>query len=344
MAYTFVSKFFGEDPDQRLLDAANLDPKHIVPGSSGDHVGKIQGALFAITSANINSDELGKAQYGRDTASAIADFKRTRTPPLVNYAGAIDNVTGIKTMQALDQEMKKIDGGLGSSTVAKTQDIVVHILGQDPTSSDAGKRTDAGQTFVGVDPTALFNQQVETDAYLAKHESLIHQQWNGGLPQFGTDPTDDIVGFINASVSGVKPGTLGNVILIGMSSGGRNVCTVANKIKGKRLFSYVSAIDAAFSDATDPAIGTVFSSARSENFFQTVGNNVIPGDEVHASVPSFHRNVKFDSFPSLERIAGFLRTAATDRVKQGLVDAAHTIAVRHGYSTAKSTALTILSS
>jgi hypothetical protein len=43
-------------------------------------------------------------------------------------------------MQALDQEMKRIDGGLGKKAVIKTQDIVIHILGQNPTSRLPGRR------------------------------------------------------------------------------------------------------------------------------------------------------------------------------------------------------------
>ena len=81
---------------------------------------------------------------------------------------------------------------------------------------------------------------------------------------------------------------------------------------------------------------------RSKNFFQTVGNDVLPGEEFHTAIPSFQQNVKLDSFPSLEKVAAFLRTAATHRVKQGLVDKVHEIAVRHGYASAKMTALAIL--
>ena len=245
-------------------------------------------------------------------------------------------------MQALDQEMKRIDGGLGKETVIKTQDIVIHILGQDPTSGIAGKKTKEGQVFIGVPPTEVFNKEVETDAYLKKHEPLIHQQWNGGLPQFTTDPTNEIVEFINKTVAGLAPGTLGRVILIGMSSGGRNTATVADKIKKRKLFSYVAAIDAAFNNELDPAIQSIVSAARSENFFQTVGNNVIPDEEFHTSIPSFQRNVQLDQFKSLEKLKAFLRTAAFDRVKQGIVNQAHEIAVRHGYATAKMTALSIL--
>lgn len=342
MAYVFVSKFFGEKPMNELLGAANEDPLHIMPGSSGDHVSKIQSALFSITSAKIDSDELGRSFYGKTTADAVANFKRTRTPPILNFRNQIDNIVGIKTMRALDQEMKRIDGGLGKETIIKTQDIVIHILGQDPTSGVAGKKTSEGQVFIGVPPTELFNKEVETEAYKKTHERLIHQQWNGGLPQFKTDPTDEIVEFINKTVAGLTPGTLGRLILIGMSSGGRNTATVADRIKGRRLFSYVAAIDAAFNDNSDPAIKSTVSATRSETFFQTVGNDVIPGDEFHSSIPSFQRNVQLDNFKSLEKLKAFLRTAVTQRVKKGIVNQAHEIAVRHGYATAKMTALSIL--
>lgn len=97
-------------------------------------------------------------------------------------------------------------------------------------------------------PTALFNKEVESADYLDKHEPLIHQQWNGGLPQYRTDPTAEIVEFINSTVGDLGPEKLGRAIPIGMSSGGRNTATVADQIKGRRLFPYVAAIDAAFDD------------------------------------------------------------------------------------------------
>ena len=75
MAYVFESKFFGEKPIKRLLDAANDNPSHITPGPSGDHVSQIQAALFAIDSAAIDADELGKSLYGPFTAKAVAAFR-----------------------------------------------------------------------------------------------------------------------------------------------------------------------------------------------------------------------------------------------------------------------------
>jgi len=342
MAYVFKSRLFSNNPDRRLVDAADHDPGHIMPGSSGDHVSLIQQALFNITGARIKTDELGRSYYGPSTAEAVASFKRNHKPPILNYANQIDNIVGIKTMRWLDEEQFNIEQK-NQPQATKLQDIVVHILGQDPSNkSVAGKKTDQGQTFVGVPPTAEFNQNVETAEYLAGHEPLIHQQWNGGLPQFGTDPTDEIVNFINAAAGKLDSRTLGRVVLIGMSSGGRNAVTVAGKLAGRNLLTYVAAIDAAFNNAADPARFVPVSAGRSENFFQTIGNDVLPGAEWHGSVAHFRQNIPFDSFPAFRALAEKLKLAVTGGQKVALVNTAHIVAVRHGYTLAKATALGIL--
>ena len=41
---------------------------------------------------------------------AIARFKRSRNPPILNFAGQIDRVVGIKTIQALDALLPKVGG------------------------------------------------------------------------------------------------------------------------------------------------------------------------------------------------------------------------------------------
>jgi peptidoglycan hydrolase-like protein with peptidoglycan-binding domain len=177
MAYVFESKFFGEKPMKRVLDAANDNPSHITPGSGGDHVSQIQAALFAIDSAAIDADELGKSFYGPFTAKAVAAFKTKRK--ILNYLNQIDDIVGIKTMQALDQEMKRIDGGLGKKAVIKTQDIVVHILGQNPTFAAAGKKTVDGQSFIGVPPTALFNKEGPDRGDCGVHQLDRGRSWTG---------------------------------------------------------------------------------------------------------------------------------------------------------------------
>jgi hypothetical protein len=87
--------------DTRLEAAAVSDPAHILPGERGPHVVKIQQALIQVASADIVPDGI----YGPATAAAVADFKRKQKPQILNFAGEIDNIVGIKTMAALDAGM-----------------------------------------------------------------------------------------------------------------------------------------------------------------------------------------------------------------------------------------------
>ena len=99
------SQLFGGDP--KLEAAAVSDPAHIVPGTKGPHVGKIQQALIQLDGAAITAD----SSYGPATAAAVAAFKRKRA--ILNFQGKIDDIVGIKTMAALDAEMLVIERGKG---------------------------------------------------------------------------------------------------------------------------------------------------------------------------------------------------------------------------------------
>jgi len=90
------SELFRGDP--KLEAAASSDPAHILPGQRGPHVVKIQRALIQVAGADIAPDGI----YGPATAAAVADFKRNQKPQILNFAGEIDNIVGIKTMAALD--------------------------------------------------------------------------------------------------------------------------------------------------------------------------------------------------------------------------------------------------
>jgi putative peptidoglycan binding protein len=95
------SQLFGGDP--LLEKAAVSDRDHILPGSRGPHVAKIQQALIQVAGATIVVDGI----YGPATAAAVADFKRRQNPPILNFAGKIDDIVGIKTMAALDAMLPK---------------------------------------------------------------------------------------------------------------------------------------------------------------------------------------------------------------------------------------------
>lgn len=93
------SQLFRGDP--KLEAAALSDPAHILPGSTGAHVGKIQQALIQLDRAAIVQDSV----YGPETAAAVLAFKRKRNIVNPNTQTTADSVVGKMTMAVLDREM-----------------------------------------------------------------------------------------------------------------------------------------------------------------------------------------------------------------------------------------------
>ena len=93
------SKFFRGD--SKLEAAAQFDNAHIVPGSRGPHVGKIQQALIELDGAKLGRDEI----YGPATAAAVLAYKRKRNIINPSYQTQADNIVGKMTMARLDSEM-----------------------------------------------------------------------------------------------------------------------------------------------------------------------------------------------------------------------------------------------
>lgn len=94
---------------QVFEDCAVDDTKHIMPGTVGWHIVMIQGALATVGGQKINEREVDKKFYGISTATAVANFKRSQKPPLLNYRNQIDSIVGKKTIVALDDLMAKRD-------------------------------------------------------------------------------------------------------------------------------------------------------------------------------------------------------------------------------------------
>ncbi len=94
--------FFG---DPKLEAAAKSDPAHIVLGTIGEHVSKIQQALMLLDGATIDSAELDAKRYGPSTANAVLSYKKQRNIINRSYQTQADNIVGKMTMAALDKEM-----------------------------------------------------------------------------------------------------------------------------------------------------------------------------------------------------------------------------------------------
>ncbi len=100
-----ISKHF--KTNDKLQRCSVNDSDHIMPGSSGEAVKKIQEALTKLMKVNFPIDEVGGLKYGTVTINTVIKFKTDRN--ILNYKNRIDNIVGQKTIRALDKEMKATD-------------------------------------------------------------------------------------------------------------------------------------------------------------------------------------------------------------------------------------------
>jgi hypothetical protein len=91
--------------DAKLEAAAVSAPAHIVPGATGDHVRKIQAALSLVDDAGLTPD----GNYGPRTADAVLASKQKRQIINRSYQSQADNIVGVMTMAALDQEVLQLE-------------------------------------------------------------------------------------------------------------------------------------------------------------------------------------------------------------------------------------------
>lgn len=97
------SEFFRGDA--RLEGAASRDSAHVIPGTSGPHVEKIQLALMLLDDARIAHPELEADAYGPTTAAAVLAYKRRRGIAHESYRTMPSSIVGRTTIAALDREM-----------------------------------------------------------------------------------------------------------------------------------------------------------------------------------------------------------------------------------------------
>jgi len=91
--------------DHKLEAAATSNPAHIQPGAFGEHVSRIQQALRTLDGASIDAAESETGRYGPSTASAVLSYKKKRNIINRSYQTDADNIVGIMTIAALDEEM-----------------------------------------------------------------------------------------------------------------------------------------------------------------------------------------------------------------------------------------------
>ena len=90
----------------RALEACLVDDHaHLVQGTRGAHVPKVQRALGVLDGAHIDVAEVSGEIYGRTTAAAVLDYKQKRTIINFSYQTQADNIVGKMTIATLDREM-----------------------------------------------------------------------------------------------------------------------------------------------------------------------------------------------------------------------------------------------
>ena len=97
------SKLFAGD---RKLEAAQVsDPAHLVRGTVGPHVNKVQMALFAIDALPIDPQEFRRQTYGPITARSVLAYKTRRKIINRAYQQKPDDIVGKMTITRLDEDM-----------------------------------------------------------------------------------------------------------------------------------------------------------------------------------------------------------------------------------------------
>lgn len=91
----------------KALEACEVkDPAHIKIGATGDHVAKIQFALFTLDRLVIDRQELVAQHYGKSTAAAVLAYKKRRKIINPSYQSTADNIVGKMTIASLDKDMQ----------------------------------------------------------------------------------------------------------------------------------------------------------------------------------------------------------------------------------------------
>lgn len=109
-----LSELFGGDP---VFEACAVrDEAHIVPGSRGPHVTKIQHALAGIDGARFDPMELNTGHYGPTTTAGVLAYKIRCGIINRAYQTQADNIVGKMTIARLDADMLIVERRLRAAS------------------------------------------------------------------------------------------------------------------------------------------------------------------------------------------------------------------------------------
>lgn len=91
--------------DARLEACLTNNAAHLLPGAQGDHVGKVQTALFLVDGISVDAAELNAELYGKSTAAAVLAYKKKRKIINQSYQTTEDDIVGKMTIASLDEDV-----------------------------------------------------------------------------------------------------------------------------------------------------------------------------------------------------------------------------------------------
>jgi hypothetical protein len=91
--------------DAKLEACLTKDAAHLVIGAQGDHVSKVQTALFLVDGLSVDASELKAKLYGRSTAATVLAYKKKRRIINRTYQSTEDNIVGRMTIASLDRDV-----------------------------------------------------------------------------------------------------------------------------------------------------------------------------------------------------------------------------------------------
>jgi hypothetical protein len=92
--------------DANLSACQSKDAAHLTIGARGEHVAKVQFALFALDSSAVDRNEVRSQTYGPSTAKAVLAYKTKRKIINTAYQNTPDNIVGKMTITRLDEDMR----------------------------------------------------------------------------------------------------------------------------------------------------------------------------------------------------------------------------------------------
>ena len=295
--------------NRQLLACAESDPAHIGRqfNAKGEHVKLIRKALNAwLDRENLNPKpaRLNEAVdiYDEQVAKRVALYKSTKR--IFNFRGQIDDIVGIKTVDALDKELPiELDP---IDIESSFMDVIVHFAGA-LTDTPRALTEDEVMPF-----GLLFRYMVNKIVPKTRKLIRIGNQTTGFGPATQSIRTTIINKLFTERG---EEFTFGQVFVFGSSSGGRNAIEFTNEFTARGgNVRYLAVSDPAFFPQdtqtvpdlvpipTNIPVFAVNASARDrKNFFQTAGNQsekrtfsdqkIFVSDmvnkEIHGEIPGF---------------------------------------------------------